>query len=164
MLASLFPCCSRNAKSQLEPVIEHLVGRQGQPRGAQVHAMHLSDQKGWSQDPPLPRPHLRVSSGGKDILLEIPTCLRSSRGKQFFSPFISASVSATLGLVFISTAKDFSTLLLSLYFSSCYGVTPVQPHTLAIQQNKTLGSSMLYFFPFSSCTYSDFSHEKFLGV
>ena len=38
--------CSRNAKSQPETVIEHLVGRQGQPRGAQLYAM--------SQDPPLP--------------------------------------------------------------------------------------------------------------
>ena len=26
--------CSRNAESRLEAVIEHLVGRQGQPRGA----------------------------------------------------------------------------------------------------------------------------------
>ena len=52
-------------------MIEHLVGRQGQPRGAQVHAMYLSDQKGWSQDPLLPRPHLRVGSGGEDILLDI---------------------------------------------------------------------------------------------
>ena len=64
-------CCSGNAKSHLEPVIEHLVGRQGQPRGAQVYAVQLSDQKGWSQDPPLPRPHLRVGRGGKDILVEI---------------------------------------------------------------------------------------------
>ena len=37
------PLCSRNAGSQLEAVIEHLVGRQGQPRGAQVHAMNPSD-------------------------------------------------------------------------------------------------------------------------
>ena len=35
--------CIRNAKLWPEPVIEHLVGRQDQPRGAQVHAMHLSD-------------------------------------------------------------------------------------------------------------------------
>ena len=35
--------CSGNAESQPEAVIEHLVGRQGQPRGAQVHAMYLSD-------------------------------------------------------------------------------------------------------------------------
>ena len=39
--------CNRNAKSGLEPVIEHLGGRQGQPRGAQVCAMHLSDWKEW---------------------------------------------------------------------------------------------------------------------
>jgi len=47
------PCCSGNAKSWPEPVIEHLVGRQDQLRGAQVRAMHLSDWKGWSQDPDL---------------------------------------------------------------------------------------------------------------
>jgi len=38
----------------------------------QVYAMHLSDQKGWSQDPPFPRPHLRVGSGGEGI-----SCWRS---------------------------------------------------------------------------------------
>src|SRR5699024_7847101 len=74
--------CSRNAKSCLETVIEHLVGRQGQPRGAQVYAMHLSDWEGCSQDPPLPRPHLRVGSGNESILPEIPAYLRSSKGKQ----------------------------------------------------------------------------------
>jgi len=52
--------CSGNAQSWLEEVMEHLVGRQGQPRGAQVQAIHLSDWKGWRQDSPLPRPHLRV--------------------------------------------------------------------------------------------------------
>lgn len=31
--------CSRNDKSQPEALIEHLVGSQIQPRGAQVHAM-----------------------------------------------------------------------------------------------------------------------------
>ena len=50
--------CSRYAKSQPETVIEHLVGKQDQPRGAQVHAVHLSDQKGH-QDPSFSRPHLR---------------------------------------------------------------------------------------------------------
>jgi len=49
-------------------VIEHLMGRQGQPRRAQVCAMCLSDRKGWRQDPPLPRPHLRVGSEGKGYL------------------------------------------------------------------------------------------------
>ena len=75
-----FEECGGNVKSQPEAVIEHLVGRQGQPRGVQVHATHLSDQKGWSQDPPLPRPHLRVGSGGKDLLLQIPAHLKSSKG------------------------------------------------------------------------------------
>jgi len=64
--------------------MEHLVGRQGQPRGAQLHAMHLSDWKGWSQDPLLLRPHLRVGSRGEDILLKILVYLRPSEGKQFF--------------------------------------------------------------------------------
>ena len=66
----------------LSGLIEQLVGRQGQPRGAQLRAMHLSDQKGWSQDPSLPRLHVRVGSGGKGISLEIPAYLRPSKGKQ----------------------------------------------------------------------------------
>ena len=73
--------CSGNAKSQLERVIEHLLGWWEQPRGAQVHAVLLRDWKGWSQDPPLPRPHLRAGSGGKGILLKIPAYLSSSKGK-----------------------------------------------------------------------------------
>lgn len=80
--------CSGNAKSQPEAVIEHLVRRQGQRRGAQVHAMLLSDWEGWSQDPPLPRPHLRAGRVGKGILVEIPAHLKPSEGKQLLS-FIS---------------------------------------------------------------------------
>jgi len=57
-------------------------GRQDQARAAQVHAMQLSDQKGWSQDPRLPSPHLRGGSGSKSVLLEIPVCLRPSEGRQ----------------------------------------------------------------------------------
>ena len=72
--------CSGNTESRPEPVIEYLVGRQSQPKGAQVHAMYLSDQKGWSQDPPLPRPHLRAGSRGKGILLRIPLYVRYSEG------------------------------------------------------------------------------------
>jgi len=59
------PC--GNTKSQLEIVIEHLLGRQDHPRRAQVQAMHLSDWKGWNQDPSLPRPHLKVGSGGGSV-------------------------------------------------------------------------------------------------
>ena len=72
---------SGNAKTQLEPVIEHLVGRQGQLKGPQVHAMYRSDWKGWSQDSLPPRPHLRVGSGSEDILLEIPAYLSLSEGE-----------------------------------------------------------------------------------
>ena len=67
------------------------MGRQGQPRGAQGSATHLCDWKGGSQDPPLPRPLLRVGSGGEGILLEIPVYLRPSAGKQLLS-FISVSM------------------------------------------------------------------------
>ena len=57
--------CSGNAKSWLEAVIEHLMGRQGQPRGAQMRAVYLNDWEGWSQDPSPPRPHLRIGSGSE---------------------------------------------------------------------------------------------------
>ena len=40
------PLCSGNAESWPEAVTEHLVGMQGQPRGAQVQAVHLSEPKG----------------------------------------------------------------------------------------------------------------------
>ena len=82
---SFVQTCSGNAESQLEAVIEHLVGRQGQPRGAQVHAMQLRDRKGWSQDLPLPRPHVRAGSGGEGISLEIPVYLRPSKDKWILS-------------------------------------------------------------------------------
>jgi len=84
-------CCSGNAKSQPEPVIEYLVGRQGQHRRAQVHCMHLSDRKGWIPATPLPRPHLSVGCAGKCILLEIPSYSGPSKGKQLLS-FISLSM------------------------------------------------------------------------
>ena len=88
-------------------MIEHLVGRLGQPRGAQLHAVHLSDWNGWSQDPPLSRPHLRVDSGGKGILLEILAYLRPSEGKQFL-PFIS-----------VPTAVVFEQILTCCSLGSC---------------------------------------------
>ena len=40
---------NENAESWPEPVIEHLVGRQGQPRGAQVHAMHWVTGRGGAR-------------------------------------------------------------------------------------------------------------------
>jgi len=62
-------------------VIEHLIGRQGQPREAQVQAMHLIERKGWRKDPPLPRSHLRVGSEGRDVSLELSVQLSLSEGK-----------------------------------------------------------------------------------
>ena len=46
-----------------------------------MHAMFLSDWKGWILAPLLPRPHLRVGSEHKGILLEGPAYLRSSKGR-----------------------------------------------------------------------------------
>lgn len=82
---------SRNANP--EPVIEHLVRRQ-------VRAMNLSEGKGWSQDPPLSRPHLSVGSGDKYILLGILVYWRSSKGK-WFSSSICVSMADVFGLVLI---------------------------------------------------------------
>jgi len=43
------PGCGGNAKSWFEPVIEHLMGRQGQPRGAQVHVMPMMTGRGGAR-------------------------------------------------------------------------------------------------------------------
>ena len=59
--------CSGNAESGPEAVMEHLMGRRGQPRGAQVHAMNLSDE-GVEPGSIPSRPHLRAGSGGEGIL------------------------------------------------------------------------------------------------
>ena len=56
-----------------------------------MRALQLSEQKGWILTPPLPRPHLRVGSGGKGVLLVIPVYLRSSEGKQILS-FVSVPI------------------------------------------------------------------------
>ena len=100
-IGSEFYMCSRNTKSWPEAVIEHLMGRQGQPRGAQLYAVHLSDQKSWSQDPPLPRPRLRVGSGGEGI-----SCWRflPTWDKQLFF-FIFVSVTAAFELVLVCCSR-----------------------------------------------------------
>jgi len=113
------PVCSGNAKSQPKAVIEHLVGRQGQPRRAQVHAMYLSDQKGWSQDASLPRPHLRVGSGGKSILLEISAYLRSCNGKQLFD-FIFYFIFYFIFPSPVSMSAAFGLILTCCSFVCCY--------------------------------------------
>ena len=55
-----------------------------------MYAMNLSDWKGWSQDPPLPRPHLRVGSGGEGDLTGDPYLPKASS----FSSFVSVSMTA----------------------------------------------------------------------
>jgi len=45
--------CVAEMLSQPDPMMEHLVGRQGQPRAAKLYAMQLRDWKGWNKDPPL---------------------------------------------------------------------------------------------------------------
>ena len=86
---------------------------------AQVHAVHLSNQKGWSQDPPLPSPHLRVGSGDRDVLLEIPVYLRLFEGKQLFG-FISCPGLLHLSKSSLAAAWDFAALLSLLCFLLCY--------------------------------------------
>ena len=112
--------CSTNAESQLEPVIEHLVGRYGQPRGAQMHALPLSDWKVWSQDSPIPRPQLRVGSGGKGVSLEISVYLGSSKGKQFLLLFLCL---LHLSMFLLVAAWGFAILLLLLCFPLHYSIT-----------------------------------------
>jgi len=104
--------------------MEHLVGRQGQPMGAQVHAMYLSDWKGWSQDPPLPRPHVLPGSGGEGISLEIPMYLRPSEVSSC-SPLFLCSWLLHLSMFSLVSAYDLATLLSLLYFPLCYSVTVV---------------------------------------
>ena len=65
-----------------------------------------------SQDPLLPRPHLRVGSGGKGILLEIPAYLRLSEGKQLLS-FVSVPVvvASEQILTYCSLGPCYSTII-----------------------------------------------------
>ena len=86
------------------------------------NAMQLSDQKGWSQDPPLPRPHLRAGSGGEGISKEVRVYPRPSEGKRsFFLCFFVHS----LCLFLFAAAWDCATLLLLLYFPSHGSITMI---------------------------------------
>jgi len=86
--------------------------------------MHLSDWKAWSQDPPLPRAHLRVGSAGKGILLEILAYVKSSKGKQLFS-FVSVFMAAAFGLnlTCCSLGLCYPTIIVSLCFLLHYSIT-----------------------------------------
>ena len=131
-MSDIHTYCSRNAKSWPEALMEHLVGRQGQPRGAQVHAMQLSDWKGWSRDPPLPRPHLRVGSGGGGI-----SCWRSqttsglTRVSSFCPSFLYLWLLCLSSFSF-AAGKGFATMLLLWYFASHCTVTNLTPIILSL--------------------------------
>lgn len=70
-----------------------------------MHAMHLSDWKGWSQDLPFPRLHLRFSSGGENIFSKDLCVFKGLTGllkvSSFFLLFLSRS-SLTVALNFIA--------------------------------------------------------------
>lgn len=84
----------------------HLGGRHGQPRAAQVYAMELRAQKGWSQDLPFPSPHLRAGRGGEGRLWEIPVYLWCYEGKWFLS-FVSESIAVVFGQVLCGCSLGF---------------------------------------------------------
>ena len=128
-------CCSGNVKSWPEAVIEHLVERQGQPRGVQVQAVHLNNWKGWIYPPP--GPHLRVGSGSKAI-----SCQRSlpTWGLPKVSSFFFIHFCMYLGLFSFAVAKDFATLLLLLYFLSHYSITYAKEVSMAFSFAESQGT------------------------
>jgi len=69
--------------------------------------MHLSDQKGWSQDPPPHQPHLRVGSGRKGISCggSLAICGLPRVSSCFPSFFVA--VAAAYGLVLICCSPRF---------------------------------------------------------
>ena len=87
-----------------------------------MHAVNQNDQKGWSQNQPPPRRHLRAGSGGEGILLEISVYVRSSEGEQLFFPLVLQLLH--LGLFSLVVAWDSATPLSLLYFPSHCGVIP----------------------------------------
>ena len=72
------------------------MGKQGQPRGAQLCAVYLSDQKRWSQDPPLTD---LIFGLAEEVGGSVPT--GGLPKVSSFSFFVSVSMVAAFGLVFI---------------------------------------------------------------
>ena len=83
-------------------MIEHLVGRQGQPRGAQVHAVHLSDWKGWNL-PDL----IQVLTAEVKVSLWISLPTGGLLKVVSSSSFISVSMAAYLGLFSFVAAQAY---------------------------------------------------------
>ena len=64
-------------------MIEHLLGGQGQPRGAQVYAVHLSDLKGGVEPGSIPsQASFKGGSGDRGVSLEFPVYWMLSEGKE----------------------------------------------------------------------------------
>ena len=95
----------------------------------QCNAVHLSDWKGWSQDPPFSRPHLRLGSGGEGISCwrSLPTSGPPEVSSSFLS-FLHLWL-LHLGSFSFAIAKDFATLLLLPYFPSHCSIT-AQHHSI----------------------------------
>lgn len=61
---------------------------------------------------PPPSPHLRVGSGNKGLLLEIPACMRSSNVKQIlFFVFVFMAAAFEQVLTYRSLGLCFSTII-----------------------------------------------------
>ena len=76
---------------------------------------------GWSQEPPPPRPHLRVGSGGEGTMLESHAYLRPSGGKQLFS--LSFCITVHLSLSAHAAAWNSATPLSLLCLPPRYSIT-----------------------------------------
>ena len=114
-------------------------------------AVYLTDQKVPAS--PLPRPHLRVGSEDKGILLVIPAYLRSSKGKRVSSFFflwfcvhgcciwggcvcVCIYIYIYISISLLAAAYDFATLLLLLCFPLHHSV--LQLHFLLKATNRLL--------------------------
>ena len=105
--------------------------------------------EGWSQDPPLPSPHLRVGSGDKHILLGKSAYLRPSMGKQIFF-LLCSCVCGCCVWAYCHLLQPRTLLLICfslLCFPSCYGIAV--PFTL-YAENYIIKLSFLWGAPQSS--------------
>jgi len=123
-----FELCSGNAKLQPEPVIKDLVEKAGPTQGSSGVCNQPEWLEGVQPGSTPSQTSFKVGSGGRGILLEIPVCLRYSKGKQiFFFSFVSVSMAAVFGLIIIA-AEDFATLLSLLCSPLHFNVTDLQPY------------------------------------
>jgi len=101
--------------------------------------MYLKDQKGWSQDPPLPRSHLRDGSGAAGILLEIPVYLRPFEGKQLLS-FISVTTAVAFEqiLTCCSLGPCCSAVIAAFFHHITPALKGVHPHQCHVSPSKVI--------------------------